>query len=734
MTEPIRILHVFAKMNRGGAETMLMNLYRNIDRTQIQFDFLVHTEEVGDYDEEIASLGGTIYRIPRYKVYNHLAYSKHWNLFLEKHKEFKIIHGHIRSTASIYLKIAKRFGIKTIIHSHSINSRGTKIERIIKNILQFRIRFISDEFLACSMDAGTWLFGKKIVESDKFNVLKNSISIDQYKFSEEKRKEIRKSLDINNKLVIGHIGSFTFPKNHNYLLSIFQEVLTINSDSLLLLVGEGELKSEIKTKIKTLGLEEKVILTGSVQNVQDYLQAMDVFVFPSHFEGLGMAIIEAQASGLPCFVSDSIPSDAFITSLVKPLSIKQSPKYWAEYITRNNENLDREGFENEVSKSGYNIESTSKWLQEYYHNLLKQRVLFWGMSSNLGGIETYIYNLCKEFYGTDIKIDQLVFDNNICYETEIKELGSEIFRIPKRRSNPLLFYWSLINFFNKNKSYTKIHFFLQSASVIEPVIIAKLSGNKTIVDSRSDYKGTKKITRTLDSVNKKVLPLFTDQMLAISEVSGKAMFGREDFKIIKSAINAHEYRYNPEVRKEYIDKYELNNKILIGHVGRFTYEKNHAFLIEIFKSLIQKIPNVVLMLIGEGELKSEIEDLVYKAGLNDKVIFTGIRSDISNLMMAMDVFIFPSHFEGLGRVVIEAQATGLRTIVSTEVPDEVLITNLVEKVSLKEPIETWLKAIERAVDDKHRFDVYDSIVKSGYDIKSSAMELGEIYTDNNFKE
>ena len=215
MSDPIRIIQVFAQMNRGGAETMIMNLYRMIERSQIQFDFIVHTNEECAYDNEIRSLGGRIYRVPRYNGKNHFEYIKSWNKFFKTHPNYKIIHGHVRSTASIYLKIAKKFGLVTIAHSHSTSS-GTGFSSIVKNILQYPIRNIADYLFACSEQSGEWLFGKNASKRNNFVILKNSIDVKKFVFNERVRFEKRKELKIDDKFVIGHIGRFIPSKNHKF--------------------------------------------------------------------------------------------------------------------------------------------------------------------------------------------------------------------------------------------------------------------------------------------------------------------------------------------------------------------------------------------------------------------------------------------------------------------------------------------------------------------------------------
>ncbi|MHC5269462.1 glycosyltransferase family 1 protein [Enterococcus sp. LJL98] len=372
MSEPIRILHVFGEMNRGGAETMIMNIYRNIDRSKIQFDFVVHTDEECAFDKEIEELGGTIYRVPRYTGKNHGKYKKAWLNFFEINSNHQIIHGHIRSTAAIYLKIAKKYRLKTIIHSHSTAS-GTGFSAMVKDLYQYPIRFIAENFLACSTDAGRWLFGKKKIEQCQFCIIRNAIESDKFRYNESLRDYMRKEFQIDNKFVIGHVGRFVHAKNHTFLIEIFKEISDINSSAVLLLVGEGEEKKNIEKKVRDLGLTSRVIFTGVRDDIPNILQALDVFLFPSLFEGLGLAVIEAQASGLPSIISDNIPLEVEITNLVKFISLKAEKTAWAkEVLAFDNYHKDRGKVDNKehFKNSGYELEDTVSFIEEYYYSLL----------------------------------------------------------------------------------------------------------------------------------------------------------------------------------------------------------------------------------------------------------------------------------------------------------------------------------------------------------------------------
>lgn len=369
MSKPIRVLQVFALMNRGGAETMIMNLYRNIDRTKVQFDFIVHTNKACAYDDEIKNLGGKIYRVPRYNGKNHLQYKRAWNKFFQEHPEYKIIHGHVRSTAAIYLRIAKKYGLITIAHSHSTSS-GNGFSAIVKKVLQYPIRYTADYLFACSKSAGEWLFGKKACKGDNFFVFKNAIDAKKFIYNKEIRERKRKELHIENKFVIGHIGRFHLSKNHTFLIDVFKEIYDRNENSVLVLVGDGELRSSIEKKVNDLRLSGSVIFTGVRSDVPQLLQAMDVFVFPSLYEGLPVTVVEAQAAGLPCFVTEAIPREAYLTDHVYSISYKQSAKHWANEILKYYILFKRKNSLSQIKSQGYDVLSTAKAIEDFYFQII----------------------------------------------------------------------------------------------------------------------------------------------------------------------------------------------------------------------------------------------------------------------------------------------------------------------------------------------------------------------------
>jgi glycosyltransferase involved in cell wall biosynthesis len=364
--EPIRILHVFGRLDIAGAETFIMNVYRNIDRSKVQFDFMLHTIDKCAYDDEVAALGGKIFRIPKYKILNHLKYKKEWHKFFRNNKTHKMIHGHMTSTAAIYLKVAKKYGITTISHAHNA-SLGKDFMSKIKDVLQLPLKHTTDYLFACSTVAGKWCYGKNVCEKNHFYIIRNAVDTEKFVYAQNVRESKRKELGIENKFVIIHIGRFEPPKNHDFLVNIYKTIYEKNHDTVLLLVGDGPLRGDIEKKVNHLGLKNNIIFTGIYSDIPAILCAADVFLFPSLSEGLGMVLIEAQTNGLHCIASDTVPGEAQITDLLEYISLIKSPIYWADKVLAYAKGYERKDMQEEVKKAGFDINKGSKWLEDFYY-------------------------------------------------------------------------------------------------------------------------------------------------------------------------------------------------------------------------------------------------------------------------------------------------------------------------------------------------------------------------------
>lgn len=359
----IRILHCVNDMHRAGLETMLMNYYRNIDRTKIQFDFLTHRPYRSDYDDEIESLGGKIYYAPRLYPQNYPAYFRWMRKFFKEHPEYKIVHSHIDTMSYLPLLAAKKAGVPIrIAHSHN-TSLDRDFKYLLKQYFRLKINSVCTHRLACGEEAGKFLFGNR-----SFKVIPNAIDAEKFYFNEELRNKKREELGIKGEFVVGHVGRLSYQKNHKFLIEIFKELLKKEPESLLLLVGVGEKEEELRNQVKNLGINDKVRFLGNRSDVNELYQAMDVFVMPSFFEGIPVVGVEAQFAGLPCIFSDKVPEEVKFSSKTNFISLNSSVVDWVTSIKEKMQ-MDRFMSNFDLCNNDYNIKSAHSILEEIYLKL-----------------------------------------------------------------------------------------------------------------------------------------------------------------------------------------------------------------------------------------------------------------------------------------------------------------------------------------------------------------------------
>ncbi len=361
MSLPIRILCVLSTPDRGGAESMCMNLYRNIDRNKIQFDFVKHTDNVGAFEEEIHTLGGKLYTAPRFKGVNLLQYQAWWKAHLIAHPEYQIIHGHYFTISKYYFTVSKRMHRVTIGHSHTDTYSWKNIGKIlmIRNLENY-----CDYCLACSEKAGKLLYPHK-----DFTVLRNAIDVEKYSYVPEIAKQVRQEFGIlDNEKVVGVIGSFTLVKNPIRVLEIFRAVHAENSNSKLLWCGDGPLRGKIEAWIRDNKLQNSVILAGVRNDIPRMLQGMDVYIMPSLKEGIPVAGIEAQAAGIPCIFSNTVSHEVAITDCCD-FVVLDDVEAWKKQVMNSFLSL-RKDTRQQVLDAGYDIHKTAEWIQEFYFNIL----------------------------------------------------------------------------------------------------------------------------------------------------------------------------------------------------------------------------------------------------------------------------------------------------------------------------------------------------------------------------
>jgi glycosyltransferase involved in cell wall biosynthesis len=359
----IRVLQVYPQMNNAGTERVIFNLYENIDTTKVQFDFLV--ERPGEMDEKINRLGGKIHYL--YSENKH-KYYKDLVEFFQKHPEYRVIHTHTHARMGIVLKAAKKCDVPCrIAHSHNARTDLPKVAAFIKSLTSIPIECYSNYFFACSNNAAKWLFPHRV---NKCKILYNGINLEDYLFNNENRLKHRKALGISdNDFVMIHVGRFAKQKNHEFLIKILnQYAKSDDSNWKMLLVGEGPLESSIKSMVNDMKLSEHVIFLGNRSDVNELYSAADMFVFPSLHEGLGIVVIEAQASGLPCIVSDAVPPEADMeVGMLKSLSLNENVEKWTELINANKQHIDDRNSKREsILKGKYNIKLIAKQMQTFY--------------------------------------------------------------------------------------------------------------------------------------------------------------------------------------------------------------------------------------------------------------------------------------------------------------------------------------------------------------------------------
>ena len=363
--EILHVLHVFGKLNRGGAESRVMDLYRNVDRAKVQFDFMQHTTKVCDFQPEIEQLGGKVYHVPPFRFWNYFSYCKAWKQFIKEHPEIRIVHGHMTSTASIYLPIVHKKGVFTIAHSRNAGvDKGIKGK--LTKFLRRNLKEKCDRCFACSKLAGEAVFGKEAMEQGKVTIIPNAIDAARFTFDPEVRKQKREELHIRQEeFLIGEVGRFDPQKNQKYAVEILAECRKKNFPAKLILIGEGPLMETVRQQVEELKLQEYVIFTGLQKNVVPFYQAMDFFLLPSFYEGLPGVAVEAQASGLRGILSDAITTETVMTSLMEFRSVQEPAEVWADRIMACG-HYERQNTLKEMQEAGFDVKNLANRLQDFY--------------------------------------------------------------------------------------------------------------------------------------------------------------------------------------------------------------------------------------------------------------------------------------------------------------------------------------------------------------------------------
>ena len=666
MGQPVRILHILGNTQLGGAESRIMDLYRHMDRSVVQFDFVVHSKEEGYFNEEIRKLGGRIFRVPRFRVLNYFSYCRAWKKLLQEHRdadgrsEFHMIQGHMTSTAAIYLPIARKCGIETTIaHARSAGvDKGLK--GILTRFLRYNLSKKADYLFTCSELAGISVFGKKAVEQGRTRFLPNAIDCQKFAPDPLVREKIRRELGIEKCYVIGHVGRFHYAKNHEYLLRVFAELVKRKTrDYVLLLLGEGSGMEDIRILSRELGIGDKVYFLGNKSNVNDYYQAMDYFVYPSRFEGMPGTIVEAQTAGLRCLMSDTICKEVIATELVTTRSIREDPGLWADEIEQHLQ-YQRSSRVDEMKELGFDVHGQAVLMTDFY---TKEKLLLISPMLHQGGFERVCITtarLLKPYYDVSI----VIFDDaDIAFDIR----GLSIINIHLGVRNGKLA--KIINLMRRAVRVRKLK------QRMKPVIAYSFGPSANMVNALSKtsltsvFLGLRGYQDVADDPKMKLYVRKADRIICCSKEIEAIVQEKYGYLQTATLYNPYDAEGITELSKEKVTDLpwkmedEDRPRILIG-VGRDDPIKGFWHLIKAFYLVQKEIPQMRLIIMGDGSFE-QAKSLVSELQLEQKVYFPGVRKNPYKYLAASEMFLLSSYTEGFPNVLVEAMILG-RPLISTD--------------------------------------------------------------------
>ena len=666
MGQPVRILHILGNTQLGGAESRIMDLYRHMDRSVVQFDFVVHSKEEGYFNEEIRKLGGRIFRVPRFHVLNYFSYCRAWKKLLQEHRdadgrsEFHMIQGHMTSTAAIYLPIARKCGIETTI----AHARSAGVDKGLKGILtRFLRRNLSkkaDYLFTCSELAGISVFGKKAVEQGRTRFLPNAIDCQKFAPDPLVREKIRRELGIEKCYVIGHVGRFHYAKNHEYLLRVFAELVKRKTrDYVLLLLGEGSGMEDIRILSRELGIGDKVYFLGNKSNVNDYYQAMDYFVYPSRFEGMPGTIVEAQTAGLRCLMSDTICKEVIATELVTTRSIREDPGLWADEIEQHLQ-YQRSSRVDEMKELGFDVHGQAVLMTDFY---TKEKLLLISPMLHQGGFERVCITtarLLKPYYDVSI----VIFDDaDIAFDIR----GLSIINIHLGVRNG-----KLAKITNLMRRAVRVRKLKQR---MKPVLAYSFGPSAHMVNALSKtsltsvFLGLRGYQDVADDPKMKLYVRKADRIICCSKEIEAIVQEKYGYLQTATLYNPYDAEGITELSKEKVTDLpwkmedEDRPRILIG-VGRDDPIKGFWHLIKAFYLVQKEIPQMRLIIMGDGSFE-QAKSLVSELQLEQKVYFPGVRKNPYKYLAASEMFLLSSYTEGFPNVLVEAMILG-RPLISTD--------------------------------------------------------------------
>lgn len=646
--KPIIVAQIMGKWVGGGVESVIMNYYRHLDHSKVQFDFICDEDSTRIPYDEIKKLGGRVFLVPKYQ--NLPKYLKALEK-LFKENQYCIVHSNINTLSVFPLYAAKKAGVPIrISHSHSTSNPKEWKRNLIKNILRpFSKRYATDYF-ACSELAGRYLFGNKAFDQGKVKIIHNAIDIEKFKFDEVARKKLRKGFGIKDStIVIGHVGRFVQQKNHTFLVDVFNEYYKKNPDSKLLFVGSGPLEDEIKKKVERLDLKDSVLFLGQRDDINKLYSAMDIFCLPSLYEGLPVVGVEAQAAGLPTIFSNRISKEVIVSSYAKIVSI-QDTGFYVENINKATRSIKKQRSYATVFEY-MDINNEASTLEKIYCRPIKVlHLISTSLFSGAENVACQIINLFKSDNGYDMKYCAVIGKN--------KE-ALEIRKIPVLKLDKFNIHDIKKAIREYNPDIIHAH---DPKSAIASTIASR--GKKIIAHIHSNHRYMRKI-----SIKSCIFHFYIEKRISsIIWVSDSALneyiFNKKNNKknnsvVLRNVVNPNELK---DIARNDKNKYSFD----LVFLGRMEDVKNPLRFIDIMSQIQKNKRDIKVAMIGDGSLMNEVRTKVNALGLKKNITIFGNLINPYKILLSSKILVITSRYEGTPMNALESIACGI-PIVSTPV-------------------------------------------------------------------
>ena len=705
--KPVIVAQIMGKWIGGGVESVIMNYYRHLDHTKIQFDFICDEDSTRIPYDEIKKLGGRVFLVPKYqKLPQYLKALE--DLFRKNH--YRIVHSNVNTLSVFPLYAAKKAGVPIrISHSHSTSNVREWKRNIIKNILRpFSKRYATDYF-ACSELAGRYLFGSKTFDRGEVKIIHNAIDLDKFKFDPIARKNLRKELGIDDEtIVIGHVGRFVQTKNHHFLIYAFKKYHNKNPNAKLLLIGTGPLEEKIKAKVKKLNLEDSVLFLGQRNDTNKLYSVMDIFCLPSLYEGLPVAGIEAQAAGLPCVYSDKVTIEADAANNAYYASIKNIYSY-LQTLEQSIANRVKNRNNIKFSKH-FQISSNVNILEKFYQQPLRvMHLISTDVFSGAENVACQIINLFK--------------DNQEYIMTYCTVIGKNKEALECRGINTTEL--DRFNLKSIKKACSSFKPNIIHAHDPKAAIAAVLTNNKQNIISHihSNHRYMRKIT--LKSL---IYHFYIEKhIIGIIWVSNSArdeyVFAKNIPKTLPSYVIQNVVDGNQLKSIAKTDKNNYNFDIIF--LGRLEDVKDPLRFVKLIEKIKQH-QEIKVAMVGDGSLRSQVEEEINKLSLNKNIVLFGNQVNPYKILLNSKILVITSKYEGMPMNALEAIACNI-PVVSTPVDG---LLDIIDRKYLCKTDQDFVEIILKILNSeevrkhyKNKLSVLDKKLNNTVDFSNSISRL-----------